>query len=301
MDIFSILGEEKKTSAEVAEKTNCDIRATDRLMNALAAIGFIHKSNGLFSNSESALKFLSKNSPGYLNGLMHSVNLWQSWSTLTDCVKKGKRTLNKSEFEKDHKTASAFIAAMHERGTLQAQKVISLINLESVNSIIDIGGGSGAYSFAFLKAKPGIKATIFDLPEIIKITNDYIIKEGLQKKVGLISGNYLYDDLGTGYDLAFLSAIIHINSYEQNKILVNKCFKSINPGGYIVIQDHIMSSERTNPPEGAIFSLNMLVGTEFGDTYTAEEIESWLGDAGFINPKITPTYMNSMIIAKKPL
>jgi predicted transcriptional regulator/predicted O-methyltransferase YrrM len=300
LDIFSVLDNAKKTSYDVAKNIDCDHRATDRLMNALVAIGFINKSKDVFFNSEIALRFLSKNSPEYLAGLMHSVNLWKSWSNLTDCVKKGSRVQAKSEFEKDPDTMRAFIAAMHDRGTLHAENVISKLDLKNVKSIIDIGGGSGAYSFAFVKAKNDLIATIFDLPDIIKITNDYIINEGMQEKINLISGNYLIDEFGKGYDLAFLSAIIHINSFEQNKSIVVKCFEALNPGGYIVIQDHIMSSDRTSPPEGAIFSLNMLVGTECGDTYTENEIKEWLTEAEFVETKIIPTKMNSIIVAQKP-
>lgn len=299
LDIFSVLGDESKTSAEVAKVILTDHRATDRLMNALKAIGLINKTDGLFSNTEITLKFLVKSSPEYLGGLMHSVNLWKSWSNLTECVKKGKRAENKSEFEKDPVTSRAFIAAMHERGSLQADNLMSSLDLRSVNSVIDIGGGSGAYSFAFVKAKENLTATIFDLPGIIPITNDYVQKAKLENKIKTICGNYLTDDFGKGYDLAFLSAIIHINSYEQNLALIKKCFDSLNDHGYIVIQDHVMSADRTSPPEGAIFALNMLVGTEYGDTYTETEIKEWLIEAGFSNYKILPTTNNSLIISQK--
>ena len=299
LNIFSEIGDKRVSSKQVAKILNTDPRATDRLMNAIVAIGLIGKENNLFFNTDISLKYLIKGSPEYLGGLMHSVNLWNNWSTLTECVKKGKRVLQKSEFEKDSGSAKAFIAAMHERGCLQAQKVISLFDLENIKTVLDIGGGSGAYSFAFVNAKDNITATVFDLPNITPITKRYIKNEELDDKIKVIDGNYLTDDFGTGYDLAFLSAIIHINSYEQNKTLIKNCYNALNPNGFIAIQDHIMSDERTNAAEGAIFSLNLLVGTECGDTYTEKEITEWLNEAGFINHRVYPTFNNSLLIAEK--
>jgi hypothetical protein len=83
--------------------------------------------------------------------------------------------------------------------------------------------------------------------------------------------------------MAFLSAIIHSNSLEVNQDLIKKCFKSLNNNGKIVIQDWIMNNDRTQPTSGAIFAINMLVGTEAGDCFTEQEVKDMLTAAGFKN------------------
>jgi hypothetical protein len=102
----------------------------------------------------------------------------------------------------------------------------------------------------------------------------------LTSEVETIAGDYLMDGFGGKYDLIFVSAVIHINSPEENLLLIKKCAEALNPSGQLVILDHIMNEDRTEPQVGAIFALNMLVGTLHGDTFTESEVRSWMLDAG---------------------
>ena len=165
--------------------------------------------------------------------------------------------------------------------------------------MLDIGGGSGVYAMQFVEKNPLNKATVFDLPEIIPITKKYIDNEGLSQQFDFIAGDYNKDDWGMGYDMTFLSAIVHINSFNENQILVKKCYDSLNKNGIIVIQDHVMSEMRTEPYAGALFALNMLVGTENGDTYAESEIRAWLSHSGFLEIIRVETFNNAMIIGRK--
>jgi hypothetical protein len=116
-----------------------------------------------------------------------------------------------------------------------------------------------------------------------------------------MGGNYLTDGLGDGYDMVFLSAVVHINSFEENRELVRKAFHALNPGGRIVIQDFVMDEDRTSPPMGAVFALNMLVNTAHGDTYTEREIREWLSSAGFAAAvRVDTGPATAMVIGVKP-
>jgi predicted methyltransferase len=105
---------------------------------------------------------------------------------------------------------------------------------------------------------------------------------GLLDRIQLVAGDFCKDELPTGHDLALLSAIIHQNSPEQNIELYWKIFRALQPGGRLVIRDHVMSSDHTRPTSGAFFAVNMLVVTAGGGTYSFEEIKSSLESAGFI-------------------
>jgi len=169
---------------------------------------------------------------------------------------------------------------MHDRAVRQAPAVVAQIDLSSVTRVLDVGGGSGAYSMAFVRAKDGISATVFDLPDVLPLTRTYIQQEGLSERVNTVPGDYLKDGLGRDFDLVFLSAIIHSNSPSENAQLILKCARALRPGGCVVVQDFIMDEERLTPSHGAIFALNMLVGTESGDTYTEAEVSGWMTGAG---------------------
>lgn len=296
LEVFSALGNDRRSSSEVAKLLGTDERATDRLMNALTAMGLLKKTEGKFSNTETTARYLNKESPDYMAGLLHSASLWKSWSKLTQVVKKGEP----ADRESDDRDLWGFISAMHERAKSSAPNIVEMLDLSGVKSILDVGGGSGAFSMAFVKAKKDIKATVFDLPDVIPLTREYIHQEGLDNHIDTISGDYKRDDFGRGYDLVFLSAIIHINSYQENKELIKKCVHSLNPGGHLIVQDFIMDESRTIPGFGAIFALNMLVNTQAGDTYTESEVRAWMEYAGLkdIERKDTGS-VTSLIMGRK--
>jgi predicted O-methyltransferase YrrM len=169
---------------------------------------------------------------------------------------------------------------MNYRAVMVAEKLVSRLDLAGVKQVLDVGGGSGAYAIAFVKGHPDIVATVFDLPGVIRLTKQYIAESGMTDRISTVSGDYHEDDLGTGFDLVFLSAIIHSNSPDRNRALIEKGAKALNPGGRIIIQDFIVNEDRTGPLFGVLFALNMIVGTEAGDTYTESEVKTWLMQAG---------------------
>ena len=280
MDVFSVLGDDEKTSAEVAGAIGADPRGTDRLLNALCALELLTKSAGRYANTPVTAKYLVKGKPDYQFGLMHTVHLWDSWTTLTKAVRNGGTVIKRSINERGTEWLEAFIAAMHGRAKLEAPFLVGKIDLTGVSRVLDVGGGSGAFSMAFVRAKEDLKTTVFDLPNVLPLTRKYIEAAGFSERISTVPGNYNEDELGTGFDLAFLSAIIHANSFDQNQELVSKVSRALTPGGRIVISDFIMEDNRFEPAFGAFFALNMLTGTPGGDTYTESEIKSWMDQAG---------------------
>jgi hypothetical protein len=299
LDIFSHITPGGSTSTVVANAIKTNPLATDRLMNAVCAIGLLTKKNSLFFNTPFAAQYLSLQSPDYLRGFHHTLNMWDTWTTLTEVVRTGKTQRNISKLVKRDDWVESFIGAMHERAALHAKNVIDKLPLENIHHMLDIGGGSGVYAIEFVKKHPSNRASVFDLPEIIPITQKYVEKEGLGSNFSYMAGDYNSDDLSTGYDLAFMSAIIHINSPDENRLLIKKCFDALNPKGIIAIQDHLMNPDRTQPYAGALFAINMLVGTEQGDTYTEDEITSWLHEAGFSDIIRIETFNNAMLVGRK--
>ena len=283
LDLFTNVDESGSTAYQIACKLNLDIHACDRLLNALASLGFLTKQNLLFFNTPESYCFLSKRSPDYLGGLMHTNHLWNTWSNLTKVVKTGKSAHPEEINVRGDDWLFAFISAMHDRATKQAPGQLSGLDISDVRSLLDVGGGSGAYSMEFVSRKPDMEATVFDLPNVVPITRHFVDKEGFSGKIQTCTGDYTTENLPEGFDLVFLSAIIHSNSLEVNGDLIKKCLKALNKNGKIIIQDWIMNNERTKPTAGAIFAINMLVGTEAGDCFTEEEVFGMLETAGFGN------------------
>lgn len=281
LGIFTSIDQSGSTANQIADKLNLDHHACERLMNALVSLDLLTKQNNLFFNSPASLKFLSKNSSDYMGGLMHTNHLWSTWSNLTKVVKTGIAAHPAEINERGDNWLVAFITAMHDRAKKQAPEQLADLNLSGIKTLLDVGGGSGAFSMEFIRRNPEIEATVFDLPNVVPITQKFIDQEGFSGKIKTYEGDYTKDDLPGGFDLVFLSAIIHSNSLETNAGLIKKCFKALNNKGKIVIQDWIMNNDRTQPVSGAIFAINMLVGTPEGDCFTESEVTEMLNAGGF--------------------
>ncbi len=283
LKIFTVIGTHMMTSEEVSKIISADTRAIDRLMNALCAMGLLKKVKGKFYNTGLSSKYLIEGKPEFMGNLYHTNHLWKTWTHLTDSVIKGSSFIgDQNKIEKDE-WVEAFISAMHYRGVNQGKILSMMIDISNVKKVLDIGGGSAAFSMELVKKNPSINAVVLDLPHVIPITKRYVSQEGLLDKFNFIEGDYLIKDFEGNYDLILLSAIVHINSYEQNKLLIKKCSESLNKNGMIIINDFIINKDRTQPYHGAFFSLNMLVGTASGDTYTEEEMKEWYTSAGITN------------------
>ena len=189
-------------------------------------------------------------------------------------------TLRAEMRERDDDWTVPFIAAMHRGAAARAPPVVEAVGAGSVTRMLDVGGGSGAYAIAFAQANPKLTAEVLDLPTVLPITQTHIDEAGLTQRVTTRSGDLRSDDFGSGYDLVLLSSICHMLGAEGNRDLLKRAAKALAPGGRVVIQDFILEPDRTRPRQAVLFAINMLVGTEAGSTYTAEEYAAWLGAAG---------------------
>ncbi len=303
MNIFTLLDEKPATAPDLAHRLNADLRGLTILLDALAAMGLISKQKDVYKSAANTAVFLSdKSSRSLLPMLRHLVNLWESWSNLTSKIIDPAATALPARNVHAINELHAFIGAMHVVGEPLAQKIAAAVQPGKAKNLIDVGGASGTYTIAFLKAAPDMKATLFDRRKVIPIAHERLIKAGMLDRVTLAAGNFYEDELPQGHDLALVSAIIHQNSPAENIELFKKVSGALVPGGRIIIRDHVMESDRTVPRGGAIFAVNMLVNTEGGGTYTFDEIQNWLIEAGFEKVRLLQTgdHMDALVEAFKP-
>ncbi len=282
LDVFTCLDGKPLSAPQCAEKIGSDPRATDRLLNALVALGLLEKQIDLFSLSASGTLLSSRHPETMLPFMLHFNGLWESWSQLTTVVREGEPA-KRSARVMDDASRKAFIGAMDVAGRRLSLRIADTFNARRFTRLLDIGGASGTYTVAFLRKNPSMTAVLFDLPPVIDIARERIESEGLAERILLVSGDFNKDTLPPGCDLALLSAIIHQNSPLENLGLYRKIHGVLQPGGALLIRDFVMDSTRTTPRGGTLFALNMLVNTAAGGTYTFDEISQALRQVGFIN------------------
>ncbi len=261
------------TASDVARIVGLDPRATEILFDALTAIGLLRKTGNRYRNTDVAKQFLVKGGPFYQGDMLrHSDTLWKSWSGLDEVVRSG---LPNRSGGRDH---DAFIRAMHNNAVFRAPDVIKAIDLRGVKKALDLGGGPGTYSMTL--ARKGIAVTLFDLPNTVDIARE-IVSEAKIRNISFLSGDFHADSIGADYDLVFISQIFHSLSEDDNLALLAKSRDAMNPRGKIAIHEFFLEKNRAFPVPGALFSVNMLVNTTGGRSYTPQEMKTWLTKTGF--------------------
>ena len=252
LDVFTALGK-GATAKQIAAKLQTAVRATEMLLNALVSLKLLEKREGVYTNTPLSARFFVEDTPDSARSAqLHTANLWKRWSTLTEAVRTGTAVAPRSE----NGSVNSFIAAMDHTARARARAVVQAVEVNGSKRMLDLGGGSGAYSIAFAKAAPNLQAEIVDLPEVLPITQEYIRKAGLADRIRTRAGDMLTIPLENGhYDLVLLSAICHMYSPEENRQLFERAYAALAPKGRLVLSDFILEPDKTAPRFGALFAL----------------------------------------------
>lgn len=308
LGMFEALGASELDEASLARAMGTEPRATGLLANALTALGLLAKDAGRFTLTDPARRYLLQSSEQYLGGMiLFDEALWEVWGRLEDSIRSGQPARIPDMFQARPQDTSRFIRAMDSlvRARGDAAWVAANLDLSGVGIIADLGGGPGTYVAAMLKRWPAMRAAIWDLPATLEAARRILAEREAEVmgRIDLVSVDYLRDDLPGRCGALFMSNIIHSENEETNAALMKKCFAALNPGGMLVIKDHVMNRALTEPAAGALFALYLLLTTR-GRDWSFEEISRWLCDAGFdeINEGRLPSppFTSSLVIARKP-
>lgn len=302
LNIFSALAARPMTAQSLATKLGTDLRATTVLLNAIAAMGLLTKRAYKYSVPLNVAQILTEESPdNILPGIRHQANCLRRWVQLARVTQTGKPPKREPSIRGLAADETAFIGAMDNFSAPVVNRIVDRLKPLKFNHLLDIGGASGTWTIAFLRMAPQARATLFDLPTVIPLARNRIAKAGISDRVTFVAGDFYSDKLPVGADFAWLSAVAHQNSREQNRALFAKIYSSLQDNGVLVIRDAVMAPSRTSPAAGAMFAINMLVAAEGGGTYTFDEFRDDLTRTGFTKVKLVhrDQGMNSLILTKK--
>jgi ubiquinone/menaquinone biosynthesis C-methylase UbiE len=167
--------------------------------------------------------------------------------------------------------------------------------------VLDLAAGSGVWGIALAQSSDQVHVTAVDWPGVIPVTQKTVARFGLSDRFSFIQGDLQQADFGSGHNLATLGHILHSEGEERSRALLAKTFEALASGGTIAIAEFLVNADRTGPVNGLFFAVNMLVNTDTGNTYSFEEISSWLTETGFINSRTLESPGPSpLILATRP-
>ncbi len=282
LDVFNLLSAAPLSAAEAAERLRCDVRAMTVLLDALTGIGVLVKTEDRYALPVAVAPLVVDGPPPSVAAMLrHQANCLRRWSQLPWVVQSGRPAAAGTSVRGAEADQASFIGAMHDIANQIAVPLIGEINPGGFRCVLDVGGGSGTWTLAWLGAAPEARAILFDLPAVIPMARERLAACGVADRVQLVAGDFYSDPLPRGADLVWLSAIIHQNSPAENLALYHRVAEALEPGGRVLIRDIVMDESRTAPAAGTLFAVNMLVGTPGGGTYTLSEIRNGLESAGF--------------------
>lgn len=279
--IFDYIKEPAEVSY-IAKKINCDVRATNMLLDALVSLGFVGQRGKKYAVKSKYSDFLlSDSDKNVLSILDHYYHMWDDWGKLTNCIKTGMALEKKVSIELKRQFTKSFITGMDNLTKFQKERVLNCLDLKGVKKILDIGSGPATYLREILKKNQNIMATILDLPDAAEVGKDFVIKDNLEKRISFIEGDIGEVELDNNYDCVFIFQVLHALNEKTRNLAVKKAYNALNRGGKIYIHEFFLNEKKTFPRENVIFRLNMLIHANGGDNLSVKEIKNLLESAGF--------------------
>jgi ubiquinone/menaquinone biosynthesis C-methylase UbiE len=305
--VFDVLDSGPKTLSEVSKATGASERGLASIMNVLVGLDFLAKdASGKYCLTPESAAFLVSTKPSFQGGLIRhtSQQLIPRWLGLNQVVATGLPAKSVNQQGPGSDFFAEFVNDIFPMSYHVAIALAQHLNLAAAQepvSVLDLAAGSGVWGIAQAQSSGQVRVTAVDWPGVIPVTRNTVAKFGLADRFTFVEGDLQSADFGAGHNLATLGHILHSEGAERSKELLAKTFKALAPAGTIAIAEFLVNADRTGPVGSLIFGVNMLVNTDCGDTFSLEEISSWLTDAGFVNARTIDTHGPSpLILATKP-
>ena len=284
LDLFSVMGKTAWTIQALSKKLRASERGVDILCRNLASAGVLRKKGARYQNSQLGQTFLNSKSPQYRGAYLDLMQRqWEDWSQLSRSIRTGKPVEEKEPETPTYRRS--FSWAMHQRSIEPAKQVARQLNLKHARTLLDLGGGPGTYALEFLAKNSKLQATVMDRQPALEVAKEIAGTCRHGKRLSYQKGDFLKDTIKGFYDIIWVSNVIHIYSPSENTKLFKKLFSHLHPKGRVIIQDtFLMDQDGLYPQETNLFAVTMLLFTDTGNTYKANDVHGWLKRAGFTSP-----------------
>ena len=283
LNLFAAFEDGPANSETLALKTNSAERHLRNLLDAMVSLNLLSVSNGLYDIESSARDFLSPSgSMSMLGALRYNNDLYPLWEDLDVCVRNGDQVIPKdNHLGFDPEKTRHFVLGMHSRALGMAPGLIPAIPINGHTRLLDVACGPATFSRHLLAANPNLHATAFDLPPILKISEELTQASDVADRMAFHPGDYHNDPLPTGFDAVLYCGALHQESQESARDVFEKIFKALDPGGTALVIDLMTDTSRTAPVMSTLFSLNMLLTSPGGEVFSDSDTMSLMKEVGF--------------------
>lgn len=287
LDLFTILSNGSKTRSELASETRVKPNPLASLLAALTAVGLVVRDGDAFANSAAAAEYLVRGGRNFFGDyyrLQIDKQIYPTLQQLTDSLA-GRPTKSIYGLIQDPREAELFSSAQHQGSTGPAIKLSRAIDLAKSKSLLDVAGGTGAFSIALCRRYPELRATIVDFPSVIPVARRYVEEAGLADRIELVAGDALEFDWPDGQDVVLMSYLVSAVAESDIDVLLTRAMSALRPGGMLIVHDFMLDQDRAGPREAAMWLLASVVGGTDSVSFSAEELIARLERRAFTNAK----------------
>ena len=289
LDVFSVLAGTPRTAQELAHHLQADTRSLEMLLNALTAMALLEKREEHFLTTTFSATHLNRDSPDYIGHIiLHHHNLVEGWGKLDQAVQQGGPVRSRSTQDPDGSERENFLMGMFNLASMLAPHIAANVDLQGRRRLLDLGGGPGTYAIHFCKYNPDLSAVIYDLPTTRPFAEQTVQRSALGDRIVFHGRNILHDPIVAAFGVVWVSHLLHAHGPEACETIIAKAAAALHPGGLLLIQEFLLDDNRVAPLQPALFSLNMLIGTPSGQSYSQGEVAHMLAAAGMVDIRRLP-------------
>ncbi len=283
LGVFTAVARGDDTIEGFAERAGISVVNAERLMTMCAAAGTLLWKDDRYENAPDTARYLVEGEPGYAAAWLQFLrSAWGRWGTLTEYLESPEPpkvigTLDGMSVER----AREYHKATSSIGFGAGRRFARQVDLSLRKRMMDIGGGSGAYSIVAVQTYPELEAVVFDLPVVVPVTHDFIDQHGVADKVATLGGDFTTDALPADCDVAIMASNLPQYSREIIGRVIAKAHGALLPGGEMHLIGEMLDDDRTGPKDAAIWGLNEALSNSTGLAHSRSDCVRYFEAAGF--------------------
>jgi 2-hydroxy-4-(methylsulfanyl)butanoate S-methyltransferase len=306
LDLFSCLLE-PKTIDVLAQESGIPAHRVKTLLATLTALGLIVRDDDRFHNSPASEKYLTRGSPAYF-GEYYRLQINRQLYPALEHLDAGlagdasNLAVDQQGLMSDPVEAEVFSVAQHAASLGPAIRLAKTIDLHESRTLLDVAGGSGAFSITLCKHYPELAATIIDFPNVIEIARRFITDAGLSERIELVGGNALDTGWPDNQDVVLVSYLLSAVKEDDTPTLMANAYRSLRPGGLLIVHDFMLDDDEQGPALAAQwFLLNLAFEPDAG-SFSAATLSVLLAEQGFTSVSSQPLIpqITKIVTGRKP-
>ena len=256
-DVFGHLADGPKSLDALSAGTGIAAGRLRPLLTACVALGLLARDGDGYANAPASATYLVRRSPAYFGDYFRFQVSRQIYPTLQhlDGALRGERVEFYRQLD-DPAEARAFTLAQHSGSLGPAHVVARLVDLSSARRMLDVGGGSGAFSIVLARRAPQLACTIIDLPGVVAVGRALVRDSGLGDRIRFVEGDARDVSWPDGNDVVLMSYLLSAVAESSAPALLDKAYKALRPGGRLLVHDFVADDDQSGPPLAALWLLN---------------------------------------------